>query len=430
MLKKHALALISIAICTPLYAADVAEDDALNLADGTAESVQVEASPWRIFTEAAAGRSTVHEWPLPDRKADTQRLSVDVLFDKKLTPELRAVLSNRLDLNHQPDALGQQTVNTLKEAYLGWQPQSNRVLDVGRINVRYGAAMGYNPTDFFREGANRAITSFDPNAIRENRMGTAMLRGQTLWAGGALTAIVAPKVSDKPNNGDWSADFGSTNNRDRWLLAASHQLADNLNPQFVLYGDERQPVQMGLNLAMLLNDATVAHVEWSGGRQKSLLAQALPLSAGVSQDEVFRNRLATGLTYTSANKLSLTAEYHYNGAAVDEAVWNALRTSVVLDPRNYANYRMLIQEQLDLTTRHAAFLRASWQDAFINKLDLTAMLRYNLDDDSKLSWLEARYRFDKSEVALQWQLASGNDSSDFGAMAQRRMIQALFRHYF
>jgi len=423
-MRKHALALIAIALTAPVYAADVSEDDALNLADATVESVKAETSPWRIFSEAAAGRTTVHEWQLPDRKVNTQRLSVDVLFDKKLTPELRAVLSNRLDLNHQPDALGQQTVNTLKEAYLGWQPQSDRVLDVGRINVRYGAAMGYNPTDYFREGANRAITSFDPNAIRENRMGTAMLRGQTLWQGGALTAIYAPKVSDAPNPGDWSADFGSTNNRYRWLLAASHQLADNLNPQFVLYGDERQPVQMGLNLAMLLNDATVAHVEWSGGRQKSLLAQAVPSAV---QDEVFRNRLATGLTYTSANKLSLTAEYHYNGAAVDEAVWNALRTSSMLD---YANYRYLVEEQLDLTTRHAAFVRASWQDAFINKLDLTAMLRYNLDDDSKLSWLEARYRFDKSEIALQWQLASGNDSSDFGAMAQRRMIQALFRYYY
>lgn len=427
MRQKLAIALVLIALCTPVFAADVAEDDALNLADATAETVKTETSAWRVFTEATAGRTTVHQAGVPNTNEDTQRLSVDVLFDKKLTPELRGVLSDRLDLNHQSDALGNQTLNSLKEAYLSWQPQSDRVLDVGRINVRYGAAMGYNPTDFFREGANRAITSLDPNAIRENRMGTAMLRGQTLWKGGSLTAIVAPKVADAPSNADWSADLGATNNRNRWMLAASEQLADNFNPQLVLYGDARQPVQMGVNLTMLVNDATVAQFEWSGGRQKSLLAQALPLSATVAQDEVFRNRLATGLTYTSASKLSLTAEYHYNGAAVDESVWNALRTSSMLD---YASYRQLIAEQLDITTRQAAFLRATWQDAFINKLDLTAMLRYNLEDHSKLSWLEARYRFDKSEIALQWQLASGDDSSDFGAMAQRRYIQALFRYYF
>ena len=427
MRQKQALALIYIALCAPVYAADVAEDDALNLADATAETVKTETSAWRVFTEATAGRTTVHQWGVPDTTEDTQRLSLDVLFDKKLTPELRGVLSDRLDLNHQSDILGNQTLNSLKEAYLSWQPQSDRVLDVGRINVRYGAAMGYNPTDFFREGANRAITSLDPNAIRENRMGTAMLRGQTLWKGGSLTAIVAPKVADAPNNGDWSADFGATNNRNRWMLAASQQLADNFSPQFVLYGDARQPVQMGLNLTMLVNDATVAQFEWSGGRQKSLLAQALPGSPSVAQDETFRNRLATGLTYTNASKLSITAEYHYNGAAVDEAVWNALRTSSMPD---YASYRQLIQEELDLTTRQAAFLRATWQDAFITKLDLTAMLRYNLDDHSKLSWLEARYRFDHSEIALQWQLASGDNSSDFGAMAQRRYLQALMRYYF
>ena len=426
-MRKQALALISIALCAPVFASDVTEDDALNLADATTETVKTEASAWRIFTEATAGRTTVHQPGVPDATEDTQRLSLDLLFDKKFTPELRGVLSDRLDLNHQSDILGNQTLNSLKEAYLSWQPQSDRVLDAGRINVRYGAAMGYNPTDFFREGANRAITSFDPNAIRENRMGTAMLRGQTLWAGGALTAIYAPKVADAPSNADWSADFGATNNRNRWMLAASQQIANNFNPQVVLYGDDRQPVQMGMNLTMLVNDATVANIEWSGGRQKSLLAQALPLSPGVAQDEVFRNRLATGLTYTSASKLSLTAEYHYNGAAVDQAVWNALRTSSMPD---YASYRQLIAQELDLTTRQAAFLRASWQDAFINKLDLTAMLRYNLDDHSKLSWLEARYRLDKSEIALQWQLASGDNTSDFGAMAQRRYIQALFRYYF
>ena len=427
MRRNKAVALAFVALCAPVFAADVAEDDALNLADSTAETVKAETSAWRVFTEASVGRVTVHQVGAADATEDAQRLSVDLLFDKKLSPELRGVLSDRLDLNHQSEVLGQQTLNSLKEAYLSWQPQSDRVLDVGRINVRYGAAMGYNPTDFFREGANRAITSLDPNAIRENRMGTVMLRGQTLWTGGSLSAILAPKVADAPSNADWSADFGATNNRNRWMLAASQQLANNVNPQFVLYGDARQPVQMGVNLAMLLNDATVAHIEWSGGRQKSLLAQALPGSPGVPQDEAFRNRLATGLTYTTASKLSITAEYHYNGAAVDEAVWNALRSSSMLD---YASYRQLIEEQLDLTTRRAAFLRASWQDAFINKLDLTAMLRYNLDDHSKLSWLEARYRFDKSEIALQWQLASGDDSSEFGAMAQRRYIQALFRYYF
>jgi len=58
------------------------------------------------------------------------------------------------------------------------------------------------------------------------------------------------------------------------------------------------------------------------------------------------------------------------------------------------------------------------------------MLRRNLDDQSELTWLEARYRLDHAELALQWQLASGDAFSDYGALAQRRLIQALFRYYF
>ena len=60
---------------------------------------------------------------------------------------------------------------------------------------------------------------------------------------------------------------------------------------------------------------------------------------------------------------------------------------------------------------NAAYLRAAWQDAFIRKLDLTAMLQLNLDDHSRLNWLEARYHWDRTELALQWQLNSGNASS-------------------
>ncbi|MFZ4623388.1 MAG: hypothetical protein ACOYNF_04040 [Rhodoferax sp.] len=423
------MAILWLTCAAPVFAAGDAEDDALDLADATPESVKAVAGDWRVFMELSAGQVSLRQGGAASTTADTQRLSLDVLLDKQISPTLRGVFSDRLDQSRQSEAPGSsvQTLNTFKEAYLSWQPQNDRVLGGGRINVRYGTAVGYNPTDYFREGANRSIVSVDPNSIRENRMGTVMLQGQTLWQGGSLTAIYAPKVADAPDDGDWSADFGSTNNRRRWLLAVSHQLADNLNPQMVLYGDQRQPVQLGLNLAALINDAMLAHLEWSGGRAKSLLAQALPWAPGVAQDEVFRNRLAAGLTYTSASKMSVALEYHYNGAAVDEAQWSALRSDSLL---NYGSYRQVVQEQLELTTRHAAFVRATWQDALVNKLDLAAMLRFNLDDSSHLAWLEARYRLNRAEVALQWQLASGDALSDFGALAQRRNIQALFRYYF
>jgi len=424
MLRVKILGWLWLACAVPVLAAGV-EDDALSLADATSTTEQVARTNWRIFTELSVGQVAVRQFASPDMTADAQRLSVDVLFDSKLTPEWRAVFSDRLDLSRQSNlfASPDKTINTLKEAYLGWQPQSNRVLDAGRINARYGLAQGYNPTDFFRDGANRSITSVDPNSIRENRLGTAMLRGQMLWAGGSLTAIAAPKLADVPNDSSWSADIGSTNNRNRWLLAVSHQYSQGWNPQVMLFGDDQQPVQMGLNLATLFNDATVMHLEWSGGRMPGQLAQALTTLPVAT----FRNKVATGLTYTTSNKISLTAEYHYNGAAPTQAEWDTFRADSSFD---YSRYRLLTQDRLELVTRHSAFLRGTWQDAFIHKLDLAAMLRSNQDDNSRLSWLEARYRLDKTEFAMQWQLTSGDAGTEYGFYPQHRNLQVLGRYFF
>ncbi len=422
------LSALLLSLAMPAMAAGSSDEDALTLADETPEiAVQTERE-WRIFTEASLGQVSLRQSNGETAIANTQRFSLDVLYDKKLSPELRAVFSDRLDVSHQSAGAGEGdgSINTLKEAYLSWQPSDQQVVTAGRVNARYGVALGYNPTDFFREGANRSLVSVDPNSIRENRQGTVMLRAQTLWAGGSVSAIIAPKLADAPNSAGWNLDIGSTNNRRRWLVAASQQLGNGLNPQVILFGDDRQSMQLGLNLSTVLSDNTVGHLEWSGGRMKSLAAQALPFSNKVSHDESFRSRLAAGFTYTSANKVSLTAEYHFNGAAVDESEWSALRNG---SPMDYGLYRLMVRDRLDLATRQAAFVRLGWADAFVNKLDLAAIVRVNLEDQSRLAWLEARYRWDRAELALQWQMNSGGPTTDFGAMSPHRNLQAQVRYF-
>jgi hypothetical protein len=89
-----------------------------------------------------------------------------------------------------------------------------------------------------------------------------------------------------------------------------------------------------------------------------------------------------------------------------------------------------VQYVQELPTQQAMFLYAGWQDAMIKRLDLSAMLRFNLADQSRLSWLEARYHWDRVDLALQWQLNSGNTGSEYGAAPQRAAWQALVRYYF
>ncbi len=240
-------------------------------------------------------------------------LSLDVRYDRAFAPGWRAVFADRLDMNRSYGATGDGNVNTVKEAYLSWQASPERIADFGRINVRNGVAMGYNPTDVFRAGAIRSASSIDPASLRENRLGSVMLRGQALWQGGSLTALVSPKLADAPNSGAWNLDLGATNRRNRWQVALSQSVSKALNPQVLLSGGEGESAQLGFNLSALANDATVVFFEWSGGRSRSLRSQAL----GGADDSAFRNRLATGLTTTTADNLSLTFEVDYNGAGLD-----------------------------------------------------------------------------------------------------------------
>ena len=414
--------------------ADKKSDDgdaaALTLADQTTAKPE-QASDWRFYTEAALRESRPTG---PGLGLHSDRLSFDLRYDGTLAPGLRAVFADHYDANRGdgfPTALpGTQDVNTLKEAYLSWQPAADRVLDAGRINVRNGVATGYNPTDFFKTNAIRAVDSLDPASLRENRLGTGMLRGQALWDSGSVTAIYAPRLASQPNNATWSPDLGATNARQRWQFALTQKIAGGLSPQWLLSGGDGISPQLGLNLTALIGHSTVAYVEWSGGRSRSLLAQALALApalAPTNDDTAFRSRLASGLSYTTSNNITFTAEYDYNGAGLDQAGWKRLWRA---PPATYLAYRAYTGAQQDPPTKQGVFLYALWQDALVKNFDLTAFVRYDAEDYSRLQWLEARYHWTHVDLALQTQLNNGTPASDYGVLPERRVWQAVLRYYF
>jgi len=421
--------LIFAAAALPAMApAQESDMDALNLADKV--NVEPESrSAWKIFAEAAYGSALQQS---TDSSQEGHRLSLDAEFDKSLAPGWRAVFADRLDMNWPAQAIGPikgtTSINTFKDAYLSWQAQPDMILDFGRINVRYGVATGYNPTDFFKSGALRSLVSFDPVSLKENRQGSVMLRAQKLWADGSVTALFSPKLTDTPDYSGFDPDWHATNNQNRVLLALSQKFTDNLNPQFLLYKEDGASAQLGFNLTSLVNDATVAYIEWSGGRSPSLLSQAFGMQGQPSMDdEAFRNRVSAGMTYTTSNKISLTAEYQYNGAGLDRESWDALGQGPL---PAYGAYRNWVQFQQDLPTKPAALLYGKWQDAGINHLDLSVMERFDAADYSRLSWAEARYHLSHAEFALQWQRIQGSAVSDFGAQPQLRLWLAVLRYYY
>ncbi|MGP1683094.1 MAG: hypothetical protein ACTS8S_12275, partial [Giesbergeria sp.] len=344
-----------------------------------------------------------------DRDRGQQRVSLDLQLDHTLAPGWRAVLANRLDVSW-PAQVGQEhTINTLKEAWVGWQASDTQAFDFGRINARFGVATGYSPTDYFRSGSIRSLVSVDPGSLKKNRQGAFMLRSQTVWDQGALTALLSPRLARGPSSAPFALNEGATNASNRWLLAWSQRLNDQLNPQWLLYGEERQAPQIGFNLATLVNDSTVAFAEWSGGRSRSQLAQAL----GTPEDRSFHQRLSAGATWTAANKLSLTLEFSRNSAALSAPAWAALQAS---SPIGYALYRNWTVTAQEMATRNLYAVYAHWPDALVPRLELNGMVRVNGADHSQLHWLELRYHWSQTDMALQWQGSKGSARSEFGAV--------------
>jgi hypothetical protein len=133
------------------------------------------------------------------------------------------------------------------------------------------------------------------------------------------------------------------------------------------------------------------------------------------------------LTYTTASKLSVTMEWQHNGAALDRAGWQALRSQ---SPAALAAYLGQAADLQDNAARSAIFLYLTQRDLGWRNVDLTALLKLNRDDRSRLAWMELRWRLDRVDLALQWQHAWGESGSEFGSFPLRHSLGFIVSAYF
>jgi len=411
----------ALMLISPATQASDAEADALDLVSAPEPDKKAPDATTRLFAEAALGSVSLRHGA---GSRSLRRASIDVYHASRLSPAWRMTLSDRLDHLHPTSLMqGSDTVNSLREAYLGWDGDDGKTaVEFGRINLRQGPAYGFNPTDFFRDGASRVLTSVNPFSIRENRLGTVMLRVQHLWDGGALSLALAPKLANGPSANGLSLDLGATNNRNRSLLSFSRQFAGNLNMQALLYKEPGLRTQLGASLTALIGNATVAHAEWSNAEEPSLVSR----SSGRPDPVRSGNRVAAGLTYTTPGKLSLTAELHSNSFAAGESAWAAGSGAA-----ERGMYLLTAEQRQDSAARRGALLYVTQKDlAGIRNLALAGFVRFNIGDHSRLHWAEVRYQWRQTDLALQWQLSTGQALSQYGLMPERQSIQILATHHF
>lgn len=397
-----------------------ADDDALALS-GVAAPEQSKASPLRAALEVGVGRI--------DRRfglaaQDARRAALDLRYSGKLSEAWRFTLSDRLDsLNLVADGRP-STRNDLREAHVTWQVAGqSTAFELGRLNLRHGNAFGYNPTDVFRAGAVRTITTADPLALRENRLGTFMARVSHVGADGGFAVALAPKLGDGPNQGGVALNAGATNSAHRALLTFDARSSDRFSSQALLLLERGRAATVGASFTALISDAAVAYGELTSSKSPHLLDEILGSAPTLSR----KPRAALGLTYTLPSSMAVTVEAEYNGAGLDRAGSTRVFNQ---GPWVYQRFAGLTQPSLELGSRHVLLVYATQKDLGIKRLDLTAFVRKNTVDHSALVWAEARYHWPQFDLALQWQRSFGATRTEFGAMPQSQIVQLVGYLYY
>jgi hypothetical protein len=375
-----------------------------------------------------------------------ERLFFDVRKEWALADRLRLTYSGRLNLRGENDLsfpTHENVINDLREAYLGWHPLDRTYVEVGRINLKSGIALGYNPTDFFRTRAVVEPLSADPTVLREDRLGTLMVRAQQFWEHGSFIAAFAPglyKPSPIYTNLDIpSLDpmFDRTNAHTRLLAKGSVNVADDFSPEFLLYSEGGQ-TRVGTNLAVGVGQKVVAYLEWSGGRRASLIDEALrygrktgllpaetPSVLPESSGESFQNELSIGASYSTESRITFNLEYHLDQVSFTRSDWNNWfaagrnRATAPAISGELWYLRSYALDQQDPISRHSVFLRADWVDAFVPQLELTGFVNTDLYDGSGLLQLTADYYLsDHWTVGGLVMTNFGRARSDFGSLPQ------------
>ncbi len=418
-----------------------------------------EAANERIYLENAFTQSGQRGGlivPSPQLTAPSpwqERVFLDVRKVWRLDERLDFSLSDRFNLRAEDDISvpnHENVINDFREGFLSWQPHDGIYLDLGRINLRSGAALGFNPTDFFKSRAVVEPLSADPSVLREDRLGTLMLETQYIGHGHALTVAVAPAlVGPSPvytdtNLRSFNPSVDRTNDHDRILVKGSFAAGNDFNPELLYYREGSQN-RFGANLTRGLGQKVIAYVEWAGGEGTNLIDESLrygretgtlPVNAPIAiPDDAnvhFRNDLAVGTSYTTTKKITFNLEYHLHQAGFSRQDWNNWfhigqgqpSTSPIAKELWYVRAYALDQ-QVPLA-RQSTFLRADWVDAFVPNLEITGFINTDLYDGSSLIQTSADYYISRTwTIGAQINANVGSRHSDFGSLSQS--VGALFK---
>ena len=464
---RLAALLSCLAVASAAFAAD--EDKDLDLIPGAGKPASAApAAPGaaignqRIYVENALSFASTRDAlpvpaPPPAPTSWQERLFVDARKEWRLGERTVLVYAGRLNLR---DEEGQgfprrsSVAHDLREAYASVEPATRSYVDAGRINLKSGVALGFNPTDFFKARAVVDPLTADPRALRDDRLGTVMLRGQRVGENGSISVAYAPGLARPASlvtdpERLFNPLFNHTNTSDRLLVKAGTTLGESLGSELLAFR-EKDRVKLGANVSQAIGQSSVVYVEWAGGRRRGIIDEALAFGRDVGAipatapnvidqggGERFRNQVAIGASYTTESKITFNLEYHYNEAGFSRDDWS--RWFAAGEARDAASpiarelwlvraYASAVQEPVQ---RHAVFLRMDWVDFLVPKLELTGFALADARDGSALLQLDADYAAtDFWSFGVLATATTGGRRSNFGSLPAANTVLFKATRYF
>ncbi len=450
-------ALLAFALCVTAPAAWAQQDsdlDRIPSAVGNADTVAVgdnnKKSSGKYYLEddfALSGLRGALVVPVPGRPSSRWANStfLDGVDQWTLAKDLTFDLSDRLGVT-EADGVGFPTKavrNDVREAYVSWEPAERFYLEAGRINLRNGIALGFNPTDFFKPRTTVSQVSLDPSAQRENRLGVVMLRGQRIWDGGSLTIAYAPKLYDPSplaNSSGFGLNLDRTNTADRVEVALNIDV-EQLSPQFLVYHDSGR-THFGFNVSRPIGQSIVAYAEWAGavepndisdaivfGKKTGTLPSFAPVLPPTSSARTFRNDLAAGASWTSKSEITINLEYHYHQAGFttqDWRNWFSIGSLGGTQAQELWYVRGVVSDRQQPITQQQIFVRADASDAFVEHLELGVFSLIDAYDGSALAQAYASYNISDNWTAGAYLSGDlGGRRSEWGSYS--RETSAIFQ---
>ncbi len=337
----------------------------------------------------------------------------------------------------------------VQELALSYTISPQTTLQFGRINIRNGVAVGFNPTDWFKDNSLVTADSAAPSDRRRERLGVLAITGTATVGNTLLQFGYRPEVSASAGSVVTDQDsiglgLDRTNPTDAFFIKATPQFGGNLSVTGNILLDDGDP-GLGFEVSGTIGDNLVLYGEVFGQKRLSIASEALAgglgsaafqQGIGVSSTKDWEVQAALGLnwalpqSFVGSRDISVAFEYHLNTAGLTSNQIDVLAGATGADGAAAGAIYGTASRRQEPLARNQLFTRVAWTD-FWGDSDLSVLGFYVPADDSGLAQISVDVPIGQNATMnLRGISTFGDSTSVYGANPVKRTLQMGLTYVF